>query len=130
MAFNKFFREVKSFDRFKQGSVEQKEQYLNDYDIYLESSIERLYDYYSATHEHKESYSKNSESKSDYGREAFAIYLKVLEFESLYNITFDQIRKRYKQLARRYHPDSATGDEYRFKLIREAYEYLENNYPK
>lgn len=130
MAFNKFSREVISFKRLKSTNSEQQAHYLNDYDKYLDSARNRIFDLVQGNFQDENSYSENSGSKSNQREESFTIYLKVLEFESVHNVTFEQVRKQYKRLARRYHPDSVTGDEYRFKLIREAYEFLENNYPK
>ncbi len=130
MAFNKFSREVTSFKRLKAVTLEQQAHYLNDYDNYLDSARNRIFDLVQDTFQNENSYSEDSSSTFNQREESFTIYLKVLEFESVHNVTFEQVRKQYKQLARRYHPDSVTGDEYRFKLIREAYEFLESNYPK
>ncbi|WP_214774499.1 DnaJ domain-containing protein [Exiguobacterium sp. s37] len=130
MAFNKFSREVISFKRLKATTLEQQTHYLKDYDSYLDSARNRIFDLVQDTFQDENSYSEDSGSKFNQREESFTIYLKVLEFESVHNVTFEQVRKQYKKLARRYHPDSETGDEYRFKLIREAYEFLESNYPK
>ena len=58
------------------------------------------------------------------------IYLKVLEFDSVNSVKFDDIKVQYKKLAKKYHPDSITGDVNRFKLVTDAYEYLQENYPE
>ena len=50
---------------------------------------------------------------------------KVLEVSE--NATYDEIRKSYRKLARKYHPDSNPGNkeaEEKFKEISEAYEVL------
>lgn len=36
----------------------------------------------------------------------------------------DELRKRYLELARRYHPDAATGHEEKFKMLSRVYEHL------
>lgn len=61
---------------------------------------------------------------------SFDIYLKVMEFQSVNGITYDDIKVQYKKLAKKYHPDSINGDENRFKLILDAFEYLQEYYPK
>lgn len=130
MAFNKFSREIISLKRLKATTLEQQAYYLKDYDNYLDSARNRIFDLVQESFQGEDNYSENTGSKFNRQEESFTIYLKVLEFESVHNVTFEQVRKQYKKLARRYHPDSTTGDEYRFKLIREAYEFLESNYPK
>ncbi|WP_214735365.1 J domain-containing protein [Exiguobacterium sp. s154] len=130
MAFNKFSREIISLKRLKATTLEQQAYYLKDYDNYLDSARNRIFDLVQESFQGEDNYSENTGSKFNHQEESFTIYLKVLEFESVHNVTFEQVRKQYKKLARRYHPDSTTGDEYRFKLIREAYEFLESNYPK
>lgn len=60
----------------------------------------------------------------------FEIYLKVLEFDSVNSVKFDDIKVQYKKLAKKYHPDSITGDVNRFKLVTDSYEYLQENYPR
>ena len=40
------------------------------------------------------------------------------------NASAAEIKKAYHRLARKYHPDSSSGDEERFRRIREAYEIL------
>lgn len=58
----------------------------------------------------------------------FDKYLRTLEFESAHNVSSAQIKKQYRKLAKKYHPDSQTGDANQFMLINEAYEYLQANY--
>lgn len=38
----------------------------------------------------------------------------------------DEIKKVYRSLARRYHPDTATGDEGKFKRICEAWKIIDS----
>lgn len=42
------------------------------------------------------------------------------------NASFDEIKKAYRKLAARYHPDKKGGDEEKFKEINEAYQVLSN----
>ena len=42
------------------------------------------------------------------------------------NASDDIIKKKYRALAKQFHPDSKTGDEEYFKLINEAYNVLNN----
>jgi curved DNA-binding protein len=56
-----------------------------------------------------------------------------MEFKDYYktlNISFgasdEEIKKSYKQLAKKYHPDSDGGSEEKFKEIQEAYEVLKD----
>ena len=52
-------------------------------------------------------------------------YYKILGVER--NFTSDQIKRAYRQLAKKYHPDLHPGDkkaEEKFKEINEAYEVL------
>ena len=45
--------------------------------------------------------------------------------------TAEEIKKAYRRMAVRYHPDKMHGDEEKFKLVTEAYELLgEGRYPK
>lgn len=71
---------------------------------------------------------ESNSNTSSSSQQNFEIYLRVLEFDSVYNVKFDDIKAQYKKLAKKYHPDSGTGDAYRFKLITEAYEYLQESY--
>ncbi len=57
-------------------------------------------------------------------RRAFA----VLNLET--NASLQEVKMRYKQLVKRYHPDANGGDkaaEERFKSISEAYQFLQSN---
>ena len=65
---------------------------------------------------------------TNYHSSSFDIYLKILEFKSMHNISMTDIKSQYRKLAKLYHPDSSTGDATRFKLINEAYEFLLENY--
>lgn len=49
---------------------------------------------------------------------------KVLELDQ--SATADDIKKAYKRLAKKYHPDMQGGDETKFKEVAEAYERLTN----
>ena len=60
-----------------------------------------------------------------------------MEFKDYYstlNISFgvsdEEIKKAYKQLAKKYHPDSEGGSEEKFKEIQEAYEVLKDKTKK
>ena len=52
---------------------------------------------------------------------------KVLGVSSL--STKDEIKKKYRELAREYHPDSPNGDAEKFQSIQTAWEYI-NAYHK
>ena len=73
---------------------------------------------------------ESSNNTYNSSRQNFEIYLKVLEFDSVNSVKFDDIKVQYKKLAKKYHPDSITGDSNRFKLVTDSYEYLRENYPK
>lgn len=73
---------------------------------------------------------ESSNNTSTTGQQSFEIYLKVLEFDSIYYVKYDDIKAQYKKLAKKYHPDSVSGDATRFKLVTDTYEYLKENYPK
>lgn len=51
-------------------------------------------------------------------------YYKVLEISK--SASEDEIKKSYRRLAHKYHPDKAGGDEKKFKEINEAYQVLSN----
>ena len=42
--------------------------------------------------------------------------------------SFDEIKKQYRKLAHKYHPDVNNGDDKAFREILEAYEYLKKNH--
>tara|TARA_Y100001958_G_C21179359_1_gene509551 strand:- start:887 stop:1342 length:456 start_codon:yes stop_codon:yes gene_type:complete len=52
-------------------------------------------------------------------------YYKILEVDR--DCETDQIKKSYKKLALKYHPDKNNGDDTKFKEISEAYEVLSDN---
>jgi molecular chaperone DnaJ len=52
-------------------------------------------------------------------------YYKILEVNR--NASGEEIKKAYRRLAHRYHPDKAGGDEKKFKEINEAYQVLSDN---
>ena len=49
-------------------------------------------------------------------------YYKILELDE--TCTKVQIKKKYYELSRKYHPDKNNGDDKKFKIINEAYETL------
>lgn len=51
-----------------------------------------------------------------------ADYYKILEIEK--GASEDEVKKAYRKLAHKYHPDKAGGDENKFKEINEAYQVL------
>lgn len=51
-------------------------------------------------------------------------YYKILGVDR--NASEEEIKKAYRQLAHKYHPDKAGGDEKKFKEINEAYQVLSN----
>ena len=52
-------------------------------------------------------------------------YYTILEINE--NCTKEEIRKKYKELSKIYHPDKNNGDDTHFILIKEAYDNLYNN---
>ena len=52
-------------------------------------------------------------------------YYKILEVDR--ECESEQIKKSYKKLALKYHPDKNNGDDKKFKEISEAYEILSDN---
>ena len=52
-------------------------------------------------------------------------YYKILEVDR--DCETEQIKKSYKKLALKYHPDKNNGDDTKFKEISEAYEVLSDN---
>ena len=55
-------------------------------------------------------------------------YYKILGLK--HNANSDEIKKRYRALAKQYHPDAKAGDENIFKRIKEAYEELSDPYKR
>ena len=55
-------------------------------------------------------------------------YYKVLEVDK--NASQDEIKKSFRNLAHKYHPDKKTGDEKKFKQLSEAYSVLSNKEKK
>ena len=55
-------------------------------------------------------------------------YYKVLGVDK--NASEEEIKKAYRQLAHKYHPDKQGGDEAKFKEINEAYQILSDKNKK
>ncbi|GAK14579.1 J domain-containing protein [Geomicrobium sp. JCM 19039] len=55
-------------------------------------------------------------------------YLQIFEFESTDQVSADELRRRYRIMAKRYHPDSPTGDVHKFKRVKEAYEHIKKEH--
>ena len=52
-------------------------------------------------------------------------YYKILDVKD--NATHDEIKKSFRKLSMKYHPDKNNGDDIKFKEINEAYEILGDN---
>lgn len=66
-------------------------------------------------------------SKNKINNENYKNYCGILELSLDHNKS--EVKKQYYKLALKYHPDKSKGNDDKFKLINEAYEYL-NNYHK
>ncbi len=148
MAFNAIIKEYANFDDLLRAKSSHQRELLLKYDAYIAQAVDKISKEQKASKDEREQESRkkseqkhenrNEERKDDSKKQSssgytgsnYDIYLKVLEFDSVHNVTFDEIKKRYRALARKYHPDSPTGDERRFKLVRESYEHLEANFPR
>ena len=105
------------FKRIK-NIVRSNINYKNEYNIDIDS-YENIY--YND--------SKNIETENDKEKE----YYKILELE--YNVGFSEIKKAYKKLLKKYHPDFFQNDSGKLKKaqevtrqINEAYTYFERKY--
>ena len=58
------------------------------------------------------------------------IYLQILEMTDISNPSIEEIKKQYRKLAKKYHPDIENGDEKHFRLITKAYEGILKEYSK
>ena len=52
-------------------------------------------------------------------------YYKILELNE--TCTKEEIKKKYYELSKKYHPDKNNGDDEKFKMINEAYETLSDD---
>lgn len=43
------------------------------------------------------------------------------------NFTEDELKRKHKELAKKFHPDSAFGDEQKFMSVQEAFDFLSSN---
>jgi len=55
-------------------------------------------------------------------------HMKVLEFQQHEQVSLEEVKARYRLMAKRYHPDSPTGDIVKFKRVKEAYEQIKKKH--
>ncbi|MCA9766767.1 MAG: DnaJ domain-containing protein [Carnobacterium sp.] len=126
LLFNKFNNNRNITDYINMPKV-VREKFIRDID---EQVGVYFLDFEDALFKENNNNYKHSNYSNESNEEKFDIYLKVMEFESVNGITYDNIKTQYKKLAKKYHPDLSTGDANRFKLIQDTYEYLQENYPR
>lgn len=55
------------------------------------------------------------------------VYFKIFKIEKISDITPKELKKRYRILVKKYHPDRKPhGDSKKFRLIHNSYEFLKN----
>lgn len=60
----------------------------------------------------------------------YSTYLSTLGLSSNATYSHDEIKKQYRALSKKYHPDSPAGNEKLFIKVQESYEYLQKYYPE
>lgn len=60
----------------------------------------------------------------------YSPYLRTLGLSSNATYSHDEIKKQYRTLSKKYHPDSPAGNEKLFIKVQESYEYLQKYYPE
>ena len=83
-----------------------------------------------------QSYTNNTnqnqyKQRSEYGYNSqYTTHLGTLGLSSNATYSHDEIKKQYRTLSKKYHPDSPAGNEKLFIKVQESYEYLQKYYPE
>lgn len=83
-----------------------------------------------------QSYTNNTnqnqyKQRSEYGYNSqYSTHLNTLGLSTNAIHSHDEIKKQYRTLSKRYHPDSPNGNEKIFIKVQESYEYLREHYPE
>lgn len=113
----------KSSERISSESNSNFEPFVNLEDV-MSDYKKQIFNEFKQEHESEESFTsfKKKSETTLFERKKHTVpdYFKVLGFESIPD-NVSEVKKRYKKLAKNFHPDSGKGDEELFIAVTEAY---------
>ena len=111
----------------EQRRIQAREVLYPDYESKLEVFVEQIYSDAEKIFE-KVNNGLYRSDKATMNHTPF--YLLILEMTDISNPSIEEIKKQYRKLAKKYHPDIENGDEKHFRLITKAYEGILKEYSK